>query len=50
VHDSGCVKERAREEREIEFFFIKIRYWQATVLPNTLDSTVATQPKCIKLG
>jgi hypothetical protein len=40
------VKERAREEN----FFIKIRYWEATMLPNTLGSTVATQPKCVNLG
>jgi hypothetical protein len=31
-----------REEREI-FFFIKISYWVATVLPNVLGSTVASQ-------
>jgi hypothetical protein len=48
------VKERAREERgerrERYNFFIKIKYWEATVLLNTLGSTVATQPKCVKLG
>jgi hypothetical protein len=35
------VKER-ESERET-FFYIKIMYWVATVLPNVLGSTVATQ-------
>jgi hypothetical protein len=36
--------ERVRErERETFFFFIKIMYWVATVLPNTLGSYSATQ-------
>jgi hypothetical protein len=32
-----------REERDVFFYFIKIMYWVATVLLNTLSSTVATQ-------
>jgi hypothetical protein len=37
-------RERERErEKERERFFITIIYWVATVLPNTVGSTVATQ-------
>jgi len=41
------LRERQRYDR---FFSIKKFDWEATVLPNTLGSTVATQPKCVKLG
>jgi hypothetical protein len=35
--------ERVRERERKRPFFIKIMYWVATVLPNTLGSTVASQ-------
>jgi hypothetical protein len=47
------MREASREgERESEkgIFFIKKIDWEATVLPNTLGSTVASQPKNINLG
>jgi hypothetical protein len=34
---------KEREERKSYFFFIKIYDWEATVLPNVLGSTVASQ-------
>jgi hypothetical protein len=37
-------------ERKRLIFFIKKTNWEATVLPNTLGSTVATQPKYVKIG
>jgi len=42
----GCVKGK----RYGRFFSIKKIYWEATVLSNRLGSTVATQPKYVKLG
>jgi hypothetical protein len=41
--------ERERE-KERERFFITIIYWVATVLPNTVGSTVATQGWSPKIG
>jgi hypothetical protein len=44
-------RERERErEKERERFFITIIYWVATVLPNTVGSTVATQGWSPKIG
>jgi hypothetical protein len=39
-----------KDERYGRFFPIKKIDWEATVLPNVLGSTVATQPKCVKIG
>jgi hypothetical protein len=43
---------RRREERGERrcVFVIKIICWEATVLPNALGSTVASQPKNANLG
>jgi hypothetical protein len=37
-----------REERAL--FFIKIMGWEATVLPNVLGNTIASQPENANLG
>jgi len=49
--DEEIMRERERERdcfnargrRETSFFFIKVMCWVATVLPNALGSTVASQ-------
>jgi hypothetical protein len=40
---------REEERREKLFYFIKIICWEATVLPNTLGSTVASQASSSKM-
>jgi len=42
-------REGERSERDV-FLFIKILDWEATVLPNVLGSTVATQAWSPKIG
>jgi hypothetical protein len=43
-------REVERESERDKFFFNKKNDWEATVLPNTLGSTVATQPKHVNMG
>jgi len=44
-----AVKERERES-ESRIIFIKKIHWEATMLPNTLGSTVDSQQEHINLG
>jgi hypothetical protein len=43
MEDGGRRKERGVGEREMVSFWTIISCWKATVLPNTLGSTVASQ-------
>jgi hypothetical protein len=44
------VKGGERERERAGFFSLKRIHWEATVLPNTLGSTVASQQENVNLG
>jgi hypothetical protein len=52
VKETKEMREASREgerKSQRDIFFIKKIDWEATVLPNTFGSTVATQPKNVNL-